>query len=259
MIIAFDIGNTQVLTGCFDSTGKILLKFRIATNENLTEDEFFSYLKTITDFNKLKLENVEGIVISSVVPTLDYIFIYLAKKYFNLEPIIVNSSLSLPISFDIDNPKEVGADRIVNIVEATHKYKKDELIVIDFGTATTFEIIKNNCYIGGCILPGINLTLSSLFKNTSKLPKIKFEKASSILGKNTVEAINAGVYFGYIGQIKEIIKEIKLILPNSFVIATGGLSALLSENIKVIDTIDSDLTLNGLYTIYTLNNNINTI
>jgi type III pantothenate kinase len=253
MIIALDIGNTQILTGCFDTNGKILLKFRVATNENLTEDEFFSYLKTITDFNKLNIENIDGIVISSVVPTLDHIFIYLAKKYFKIKPIIVNSNLSIPLTFDVDNPKEVGADRIVNVVEAINKYKKDELIVIDFGTATTFEAVKNNCYIGGCILPGINLALSSLFKNTSKLPKIKFERASSIIGKNTIEHINSGIYFGYIGQVKEILKEMKKILPNASVIATGGLAGLISESVSDIDILDLDLTLNGLYTIYILN------
>lgn len=253
MIIALDIGNTQILTGCIDKSGKILLKFRIATNENLTEDEFFSYLKNITEFHKLDLKNVEGIIISSVVPTLDHIFMYLSKKYFKLTPVIISCALSLPLTFDVDNPKEVGADRIVNVVEAIHKYNNSELIVIDFGTATTFEAVKDNCYIGGCIIPGINLALGSLFKNTSKLPKIKFERASSIIGKNTIEHINAGIYYGYIGQVKEILKEMKRTLPNAMVIATGGLANLISENVKDINILDSDLTLNGLYTIYNLN------
>ena len=253
MIIAFDIGNTHIVTGILDNNGTILCEFRVASKDNLTEDEFFSILKNISDFNSIKLENIKGIVISSVVPSLTSILVYLSKNYFNIEPMIINADLKLPISFDVDNPNELGADRLVSIVEAQLKYPDKNLVVIDFGTATTFDVLKNRVYAGGCILPGINLSLNALVKGTAKLPNIRLEKPKSVFGKNTAEHINAGIYFGTIGQIKEILNKIREDIPDIYIITTGGLANNILNDLPCIDEYIHDLILKGLFSIYKYN------
>lgn len=250
MILGFDIGNTHIVTGLFSQTGEIKLRFRVSSDEKLTEDEFFTYLKTISDFKGVKIENVEGIVISSVVPSITSIFMYLAKRYFDIEPIIVDSTIKLPLKFDVDNPKELGADRISNSVAGVMKFGDKNLIIIDFGTATTFDVIKNKTYIGGCILPGISMSINALVKNTARLPKVRIEKPKSVIGKNTVEHINNGIYYGYIGQLKELIARIKSEIESPYIITTGGLAQIVSSEIADIDEIIPDLNLEGLYLIY---------
>ena len=254
MLIAFDIGNTHIVTGVFDVNGELILNFRVSSKENLTEDELFSYLKNIADFNNIELKNVKGVLISSVVPNLITIFKYLSKKYFNIEPLIVGLDLKLPFTFSKEmNPNGFGADRIIGITEALKLYPDKNMIIFDFGTATTYEVLEKGVYIGGGILPGINMTINSLFGNTAKLPKVSFEKPETILGRNTVEQIKAGVFFGYVGQIKEIIKELKKHLDNPFVISTGGLGQLVYNEIDDINEFIPDLSIRGLYTLYTLN------
>jgi type III pantothenate kinase len=254
MLIAFDIGNTHIVTGVFDTNGNLLLNFRVSSKENLTEDELFSYLKNIADFNNVELKNVDGVIISSVVPSLVTIFKYLSKKYFSIDPIIVGLDLKLPFSFSKEmNPDGFGADRIIGITEALEIHPEKNLVVFDFGTATTYEILKNGVYIGGGILPGINMSINSLFGNTAKLPKVSFEKPTTIMGRNTVEQIKAGVFFGYIGQIKEIIKEIKKHLDNPLVLSTGGLGLLVSNEIDDINEFIPELSIKGLYTLYQMN------
>lgn len=254
MLLGLDIGNTHIVTGLFDKKGNLILKFRIASNDNLTEDEFFSYLKNISDFNKVDISNIQGIVISSVVPNLTSIFEYLSKKYFKLKPLIIDSEIKLPFSY-ADNIKDrsLGADRIVNISEVIFKYPNNDFIIIDFGTATTFEIVSNKKYVGGCILTGINLSLKALYQNTAKLPKVKFEKPENVFGKNTVDHIKIGAFYGSIGQIKEIIRQIKKEIKNPFIITTGGLSEIISNEIDEINECNSDLSINGLYSIYKYN------
>ncbi|MGM0509255.1 MAG: type III pantothenate kinase [Fusobacteriota bacterium] len=255
MILGIDIGNTQIVTGIFSDSGELVLNFRVSSDKNLTEDQYFSYLKNIADFNNIKVENLEGIVIGSVVPNLTTVMTYLSHKYFNLQPLIISSELKLPINFakDLDNPKDLGADRLMDIVQASILYPNKNLLVIDFGTATTFDVIKNNIYEGGVILPGINLSINALFQNTAKLPKIRFTETDSPIGKNTVEHINAGIYYGSIGQVKEIISQIKKEIPNLYVISTGGLAEMISKKVKDISEYKPQLTLDGLYSIYKYN------
>lgn len=252
MILGIDIGNTQIVTGIFDNTGKILLNFRVSSDQNLTEDQYFSYLKNISDFNNIEIKNISGITITSVVPNLTTIMLYLSKKYFNIEPLIISSELNLPISFanDLENPKQLGADRLTNIVQAYSIYPNKNLLVIDFGTATTFDIIQNKTYMGGVILPGINLSINALFQNTAKLPKIRFTETTSAIGKNTVEHINAGIYYGSIGQVKEIIFQMKKEIPDLYVITTGGLAEMISKKVDDIQEFFPELTLKGLFTIF---------
>jgi len=255
MILGIDIGNTQIVTGIFNKNGNILLNFRVSSDQYLTEDQYFSYLKNISDFNGIKIKNINGIVITSVVPNLTTIMYYLSKKYFKIEPLIVSAELNLPITFakDLENPKQLGADRLVNIVQAHSIYPDKNLLVIDFGTATTFDIIQNKTYMGGAILPGINLSINALFQHTAKLPKIRFTETTSAIGKNTVEHINAGIYYGSIGQVKEIISQINKEIPNLYVITTGGLAEMISKKVGKIQEFIPELTLKGLFTIYQYN------
>jgi len=256
MVLGFDVGNTHIVTGIFDENGELLLKFRVSTNYNITEDELFTHLKNICDFNDIELKDVEGIIVSSVVPDLITIFNYLGKKYFSIVPIVVNAEMNLPLTFspDIEDPRTLGADRIIDVSEAVTLFpEKKNIVVIDFGTATTFDIIEDKCYTGGSILPGINLSINALFKNTAKLPKIKFEKPATVFGRNTVEHINIGIYYGSVGQIKEILLHIKKKLPDAYVIATGGMSEMVSKDIPEIDECIPDLSISGLYNLYKYN------
>ena len=251
MLIAFDIGNTHIVTGILDNEGNLITHFRIATKDNITEDELFSYIKNITDFKKIKLDNVEGIIVSSVVPNLIRICDYLSKKYFDLEPLIINLDLKLPFTFAKNlNNSGFGADRIIDIVQGLKMFPNKDLVIFDFGTATTYEILVDSIYVGGGILPGINMSINSLFGNTAQLPKVKFENPHTVAGKNTVEQIQAGIFYGYTGQIKEIIRKIKEIYPHIFVIATGGLGEIISREVDSVDKYLPDLSLNGMYSIW---------
>lgn len=251
MILTFDIGNTHIVTGVYSSQGDLLINFRIATENNITEDQLFSYIKNISDFNGIDLKSVEAIVIASVVPNINVIFDYLAKKYFHLKPIWINLSLNLPFTFAAHiNSSGFGADRIIDIVKAIDLYSEKNLLVFDFGTATTYEVLKERVYIGGGILPGINMSINSLFGNTAKLPRVAFEKPSTVLGRDTVEQIQAGIFFGYVGQIREIIRRVKIELPDVFVIATGGLGGKISEELDEIDIYLPTLANDGLFEVY---------
>ncbi|MEG1365044.1 MAG: type III pantothenate kinase, partial [Cetobacterium sp.] len=151
MLLAFDIGNTHIVTGIMDESGKVLLTFRASSNDKLTEDEFFSYLKNISEFNGIEIKNVSGIIISSVVPNLITIFQFLGRKYFKIEPLVVDMSLKLPFKFhsSISNYTGFGPDRIIDISQAVMEYPNKNLVIFDFGTATTYEVLENAVYIGG--------------------------------------------------------------------------------------------------------------
>ncbi len=254
MLLAFDIGNTHIVTGIFDKNENPLLTFRIASNEKLTEDELFSYVRNITQFNEIDIKDVDGIIISSVVPNLITICQFLGRKYFNLEPVVVSLDLDLPFTFAENlNATGFGADRIIGITQALKDYPNRNLIIFDLGTATTYEVLKDHTYIGGGILPGIEMSINSLFGNTAKLPKVKFGKPNSVLGKDTVEQIRAGIFYGYAGQIKYIISKLKQELDDPYIIATGGLGKVLSSEISEIHEYIPELSVRGLYTLYNKN------
>lgn len=255
MIIGLDIGNTHIVTGIYESTGKLLLTFRIATNDKMTEDEFFSYFNNITKFNNISIDSVKSILISSVVPNMITTFQFFSRKYFKVEPLIVDIDKKLPFTFAKNvNYTGFGADRIIDIVEALKKYPNENLIIFDFGTATTYDVLMKGVYVGGGILPGIDMSINALCGNTAKLPKVKFTSPNSVLGTDTMKQIQAAIFYGYAGQIKHIIKKIKDELQEEMVVlATGGLGKVLSSEIDEIDEYDSDLSLNGLYSLYELN------
>ena len=251
MLLAIDIGNTHIVTGILDKNGEVLLTFRVASNDKLTEDEYFSYLRNISEFNKIDIKNVEGIIVASVVPNLITIFQFLGKKYFHIDPMIVGPDIKIPFTFAPNlNPTGFGADRIIDIVQSLNDYPDKNLVIFDFGSATTYEVLEKTVYVGGGILPGIEMSINALFANTAKLPKVKFSTPESVLGKNTNEHIQAGIFYGYAGQIKHIIKKIKEVIDNPFVVATGGLGKILSAEIEEIDVYSPDLSIKGLYTLY---------
>ncbi len=251
MLLAIDIGNTHIVTGILDNNGEVLLTFRVASNDKLTEDEYFSYLRNISEFNKIDIKNIEGIIVASVVPNLITIFQFLGKKYFHIDPMIVGPDIKIPFTFAPNlNPTGFGADRIIDIVQSLNDYPDKNLVIFDFGSATTYEVLEKTVYVGGGILPGIEMSINALFANTAKLPKVKFSTPESVLGKNTNEQIQAGIFYGYAGQIKHIIKKIKEVIDNPFVIATGGLGKILSAEIEEIDVYSPDLSIKGLYTLY---------
>ncbi|MGL6153946.1 MAG: type III pantothenate kinase [Cetobacterium sp.] len=247
MILTIDIGNTHIVTGILDENGTLLLKFRSTSNRALTEDEYFSTLKSLGDFHEINLKKIQGIIVSSVVPSLIEIFQYFGKKYFSMEPIIVSKDLFLPFELNIPT---LGADRIINLAQCSLKYPNKNILIFDVGTATTYDILKNNTYLGGGIIPGIQMAINSLSEKTAKLPKIDFKKKDNVIGTNTIDQLESGIYFGYLGQIKNIIEEVKKIIPDIHVISTGGLGNLPLEE---INEYLPNISLDGLFTLYNLN------
>jgi len=238
MIIGIDIGNTHIVTGIYDNSGKLISTFRIATNDKM-----------------ISIEKVDDILVASVVPNIIITFQFFARKYFKVEAIVVDLEKKIPFTFAKGiNYTGFGADRIIDITEAMQKYPNKNLVIFDFGTATTYDVLKKGVYIGGGILPGIDMSINALYGNTAKLPRVKFTTPSSVLGTDTMKQIQAAIFFGYAGQIKHIIKKINEELNEEiFVLATGGLGKILSAEIDEIDEYDPNLSLNGLYTLYKLN------
>ncbi len=251
MIIGFDIGNTHITAVLFNKDGETIFKLRIPSLSSTTEDQLFSYLYSSFSFYKIELSSVSAVVVSSVVPAVDKSVQLMAEKYFKITPLFVDfKTASFFLTFEVENPGKTGADRIINMVQAVAEYNFENIITVDLGSATTFELIKNRSYVGGCIIPGVSLTLASLATGTAKLPLVELKKPDIKPAKESSAQINSGVYYGYIGQLKEIIAHLKKEAPDAVVIATGGNCRLFSDEINLFDKIDMDLTLKGLFTIY---------
>lgn len=250
MILLIDVGNTNVTIGVHDGE-KIFASWRMTTKRDLTSDEIGMTLRSYFALGGVSPQDIDGTIISSVVPPIMYSLIHAVKKYLDQEPIIVSDKSKMNLAIKYDNPKEVGADRLVNAVGALKKYKAP-LIIIDFGTATTFcAVSAKSEYLGGVILPGLKVSLEALVEKTSKLPKIEIAKPDKVIGTNTVESMQSGMYYGYAGSVDNIVFKMKQSLgDNATVIATGGLATMISKEAKSIDIIDSKLTLEGLKTIY---------
>lgn len=255
MILGFDIGNTHICAIIYNLEGKILEKFRIPSTNIYTEDTIFAVLKVLANEKNINLNDIEDVIISSVVPHLNEIFMFLSRKYFKKEPYILTSSFLNEDILKLPNASErkLGSDRILTIL-ATKKMKKHtDYIIIDFGTAITFEVISGNNYLGGAILPGIELSINALFTNTAKLPKVRFEKPDTPLANTTISQINSGIYYLNVGGIKELITMYKKEVPDAYVIATGGQGKEISKDLKeYINEYIADLCENGLFEFYTL-------
>lgn len=250
MLLTIDVGNTNIVLGVFDKE-KLVKSFRVATSYEKSRDEYGMMFLQLLMFNSIKAEDIEDVIISSVVPPVMYSLERAITKYLGKKPIVVTNKLNLGLNILYENPREVGADRLVNAVAALEKYKTD-LIVVDFGTATTFcAITKEGDYLGGAICPGIKISVEALFSKTSKLPRIELAPTKTVIGKTTVSSMQSGVIHGYVGQVDYMVKLIREEMGvNAKVIATGGLSGMISEESSAIDVIEPNLTLDGLRIIY---------
>ena len=255
MLLAIDSGNTNIVFAVFGNDGTILEKWRSSTDGNRTSDEFGIWLEQLMQLAKLNREDISSTIISTVVPANLYTLKTLCKKYFQCDPLIIGApGIELGINIEIDRPDDVGADRLVNSVSAHQRYG-GPLIIVDFGTATTFDVVgSDGSYQGGIIAPGVNLSLEALHRAAARLPRIAVERPEKIVGKGTVPAMQSGIFWGYIGLIEGLVVRIRdeygMEMP---VIATGGLSPLFASSTEVIEKTDTELTLKGLHTIYQLN------
>ena len=254
MILLVDVGNTNIVLGVHDGD-EYIVSWRISTDANKTSDEYGIQVMQLFTQAGLNPKEVKGIIISSVVPNIMHSLENMIRKCFYIEPVIVGPGIKTGINIKYDNPKEVGADRIVNAVAAYEIYKRS-MIIIDFGTATTFcALTKEGDYLGGCIVPGIKISSEALFERAAKLPRVELEFPKNIICKSTITSMQSGILFGYIGQVEYIVNKMKSeMLKNDsqepLVIATGGLAKLIDKETNVIDKVDSDLTLEGLKILY---------
>ncbi|SDI95706.1 type III pantothenate kinase [Alteribacillus bidgolensis] len=253
MILVMDVGNTNIVLGLYKKK-KLVSYWRLSTDQKKTEDEYGLQLLNLLHVQKVEAQEVEGVIISSVVPHIIYTFEQMCRKYLRLYPMVIGPGIKTGLNIRYDNPRDVGADRIVNAVAAIEEYD-GPLIIVDFGTAATFCYIDHhNQYIGGAIAPGMNVAADALYQQASKLPRIEIGKPDHVIGKNTVHAMQSGVYYGYAGQVDGIVSRMKEEAKgNPFVIATGGLAELISKAAKTIDRVDPYLTLKGLCYIYEKN------
>lgn len=254
MIFVLDSGNTHTVLGVFEND-QLKYEWRIKTDRHKTEDEFGILIKSLFDLKEITFAEIKGMIISSVVPPMIEALEKMSQQYFKLTPLIVGrNDVRANLKMNYPYPKEIGADRIVNAVGAIEKYGTPAIIV-DFGTATTYCYINEfNEYSGGLIAPGINISMEALFSKASKLPKIEIQEPKNVIGTSTVEAMQSGFFYGYVGQVDGIIKRIKADLDiNPIVIATGGLASLIANASESIDYVESHLTLRGLYIIYQQN------
>lgn len=251
MLFVLDVGNTNTVMGIFVQD-ELRYQWRIKTDREKTEDEFAMLIKSLFEHESIGFSEIEGIIISSVVPPIMYAFERMSEKYFNQKPVIVGDyPIDSYLEMKYPNPKELGADRIVNAVAAIESYGSP-LVIIDFGTATTYCYIdEDSAYVGGAIVPGIKISLDALYSRAAKLPKVEIKHPKQIIGLSTVEAMQSGVYFGYVGQVDEVVRRFKKESGTEpKVIATGGLSTLISDESSTIDIVDPALTLRGLNVIY---------
>ena len=251
MLLAIDVGNTNTVMGVYQGQ-ELSHHWRVRTERNATEDEFHLLIKTLFSSKGAAIESVTGTIISCVVPPMMNNLNSFCTKYLHQEPLWVDADTFEDMPILYDNPKEVGADRIVNAVAAFHRHATS-LVVVDFGTATTFDCISDEgAYLGGAISPGILISSEALFQKASKLPHVEiFVRPSSVIAKNTISSMNAGIIYGYAGLIDGIVGRIKHeMTPEPKIIATGGLAELMSEVAHSIDVVEPHLTLEGLRIIY---------
>jgi type III pantothenate kinase len=253
MLLAIDAGNTNLVFALVDK-GRIKARWRIATDPRRTADQYSVWLHQLLELEGLSRKDVEAVIIGTVVPRALHNLEVLAGKYFGVEPLIAGQgSAGWPLRLDVDEPHNVGADRALNAIAAHAKHKGD-LIVIDFGTATTFDVVSaDGAYKGGIIAPGINLSLDALVNAAAKLPRIAIEAPAdkSVIGRTTESQMQIGIYWGYVAMIEGLVERMKRELGKpATVVATGGLADLFDKQTRVFDAIEPDLTIQGLSLLY---------
>lgn len=254
MLLAIDVGNTNTVFALHDGEG-FQAEWRIQTEGGRTADEYFVWLSRLLDHIGVAPALIDGIVIASVAPATLFNLRRLADLYFHTKPIIIGEpGVDLGVTIKTDRPAEVGADRVVNALAAFNSYGPN-LVIVDFGTATTFDVVDyEGAYVGGVIAPGPNASLEALVQATSKLPRIDIAKPQRVVGTDTVPAMQSGVYWGYVGLIDGICSRIEAECEQKMtVIATGGLASLFADGAESIDRVDPELTLRGLLEIYRRN------
>ncbi len=250
MLLVIDIGNTNITIGIYEKEA-LVANYRLTTWFKRTSDEYGFMIINFLHNSNVKAEDIDDVIIASVVPKIMHSFNNSIRKYIHKEPLIVGPGIKTGISIKIDNPREVGADRIVDAVAAHYVYGGD-VLVIDFGTATTFEYVNaNGEYLGGAICAGMEITAQALSNQTAKLPEIEIKATSNVLCSNTIQGMQAGIFYGYVGQTEYIIRKFKEETKKDLkIIATGGLGREIANHTNEIDIYDADLTFKGLRIIY---------
>jgi type III pantothenate kinase len=253
MLLVFDVGNTNIVMGVYQGE-RLLRSWRLSTDRNQTADEYSVKILAFLSLTDLKPEDFAAVIISSVVPPLMPTLERMIRLCFKLEPLVVGPGIKTGLPILYDNPREVGADRIVNAVAGYERYG-GPLIIVDFGTATTFCVIDGQGrYLGGAISPGIGIAAEALFQRAAKLPRIELVKPKQVIGRNTVASMQSGIVYGYIGLVDGIVRRlIKERGGQVRVLATGGMAALMADESETIELIDENLTLEGLRLIYNRN------
>lgn len=260
MIFVVDVGNTNIVLGLIKDK-KLITDWRLSTDVPRTADEYGMIVRALFESEGYSMDMVDGIIVSSVVPNIMYSLEHMIRKYFKQEPLTVGPGIKTGINIKYDNPKEVGADRIVNAVAALELYG-GPLIIIDFGTATTFcAITSNGDYLGGSIVPGIKISNEALHERAAKLPRIELVKPPTVICRNTVQSMQSGIIYGYIGLVDYIVNRMKEEMKkydskDPYVIATGGLAKLISPDSTTINEINGFLTLEGLRILYEKNKEV---
>jgi type III pantothenate kinase len=255
MIVVIDVGNTHTVLGFYRDT-ELLDHWRISTSTERTRDEYIILLHEFLRSVGAERQEVGGMIISCVVPSVLKELVGLAGKYFHFRPLVVGPGIKTGLSILLDNPREVGADRIVNAV-AAYKIHKKAMVIIDFGTATTFDCVSDKGeYLGGVIAPGMNISMEALCSRASKLPLVELRRPKEVVGKNTVHCMQSGIVYGYLSLVEGLIAKIKDELKSDLlVVATGGLAKIIDRETDIIDEVDDLLTLKGLKYLFDLNHN----
>jgi len=253
MLLAIDIGNTNVVLGVFEGE-RLRESWRVGTKLQMTADEHAMVLKDLFGFAGLEFRQVTGIIISTVVPPLQSVLAEVSRKYFGIDPLVVSSEIRTGLTFAYDNPREIGADRIVNAV-AAYRFYGGPLIIVDFGTATTFcAVTQAGEYLGGVIVPGIKLSAEALTQRAAKLPRFELARPRAVIGRDTVSAMQSGILYGYAGLVDGIVDRMRAeFATDAKVVATGGLAGLVAPETRSIREVRPHLTLEGLRILFELN------
>jgi type III pantothenate kinase len=253
MLLVVDVGNTQTVLGIFDD-GELIKDWRLTSSKHRTTDEYAILLRSLFQMTDIDMTDVDGCIISSVVPPMVPIFEEMIERYFDLRPLVVGPGVKTGMPILYENPREVGADRIVNAV-AAYDHFKESCIVVDFGTATTFDAIsKRGEYMGGVICPGISISAEALYVRASKLPRVELRRPNQVIGRNTIASMQSGLVYGYVSLVDGMVERIREEYGEEMrVIATGGLASRLGDISETVEAVDHRLTLTGLRLLYERN------